>query len=115
MSATGQTLIGVYGKVPSQPDFLRGNAGEWAQAGFDRWFQDAVETLRTEGTALPESPTGFLLAPAGGAAAFVGAFAPSTDAAGRSFPLVLFAPVDARALPDAFPQVVLQHAAFVAA
>ncbi|HVR63528.1 MAG TPA: type VI secretion system-associated protein TagF [Polyangia bacterium] len=115
MTGGEQLLIGVYGKVPSQPDFLRGNAGEWAQAGFDRWFQDAVETLRAEGTALPESGAGFLLAPAGGGAAFVGAFAPSTDAAGRSFPLVVFAPIDARALPDTFPRVVLNHEAFVSA
>lgn len=115
MSVGGQSQIGVYGKVASQPDFLRGNAGEWAQAGFDRWFQDAVETLRTEGTSLPDGPTGFLLAPMGAAQAFVGAFGPSADAAGRSFPLVVFAAIDARDLPESFPLVVLHHAAFVGA
>jgi type VI secretion system protein ImpM len=108
-------VIGLYGKVSSQPDFLRGNAGEFSQAGFDRWFQDAAETLRTEGANLPEAPTGFLLAPAGAAWAFVGALAPSVDAAGRAFPLVVFAQIDARALPDAFSQATAHYGAFVAA
>ena len=40
--------IGVYGKVRSQPDFLRANAGEFSQAGLDRWFQDAVEIMCRE-------------------------------------------------------------------
>lgn len=115
MSDGGQSMIGIYGKVSSQPDFLRGNAGEFSQAGFDRWFQEAIEALRTEGTTLPAAPTGFLLAPAGAPFAFIGAFAPSTDAAGRAFPLAVFAQIDARALPDSFPQVVLHHSAFVGA
>ncbi len=116
MSSSGhEQMIGVYGKVSTQPDFLRGNAGEFSQAGFDRWFQDAVESLRTEGTSLPEAPTGFLLAPAGAPVAFVGAFAPSTDAAGRSFPLVIFTQLDARGLPDGFPRATSQYASFVSA
>jgi type VI secretion system protein ImpM len=115
MSIGGNTMIGVYGKVASQPDFLRGNAGEFSQAGFDQWFQEAVESLRTEGTALPESPTGFLLSPQGSPVAFVGAFAPSTDAAGRSFPLVVFAPIETAMLPDAFPLTPVQYASFVTA
>ena len=34
------TPIGVYGKVASQPDFLRSNAGEFSQCGLDRLLQD---------------------------------------------------------------------------
>jgi type VI secretion system protein ImpM len=115
MSGGGPNTIGIYGKVASQPDFLRGNAGDFSQAGFDRWFQDAVETLSAEGTSLPEAPTGFLLAPEGSPLAFVGAFAPSVDAAGRAFPLVVFAQIAAATLADSFPQVALHHGAFVAA
>ncbi len=86
---------GVYGKVSTQPDFLRAGAGSFSQAGLDRWFQDGMELLRTEGTSLPATPTAFLLAPPESAVAFVGVFAPSADAAGRSFPLVVFSEVDA--------------------
>ena len=87
--------IGVYGKVRSQPDFLRANAGEFSQAGLDRWFQDAMEIIRTEKTALPAGPTAFVLTPSDSGYAFIGAFVPGTDAAGRLFPLAVFATIPA--------------------
>ncbi|MES1205047.1 MAG: type VI secretion system-associated protein TagF [Pseudomonadota bacterium] len=108
-------MIGVYGKVASQPDFLRANAGEFSQAGLDLWFQEAVEALRGESATLPQGPTAFLLAPDAAPAAFVGAFAPSTDAAGRSFPLVVFAQIPRGDLAERFPTVPSEHAAFVQA
>jgi type VI secretion system protein ImpM len=85
--------VGVYGKVPGQADFLRGNAGDFSQAGLDRWFEGAMETMRTDGGRLPDAPTAFLLAPAESRRAFVGVFAPSTDAVGRTFPLIVFTDV----------------------
>ncbi|MEP6651873.1 MAG: type VI secretion system-associated protein TagF [Myxococcales bacterium] len=85
--------VGVYGKVGTQADFLRANAGEFSQAGLDLWFQEAMETLRTEGTQLPQACTGFLLAPSGAASTFLGSFAPTADSAGRSFLLAIFAQI----------------------
>lgn len=105
--------IGVYGKIGSQPDFLRGNAGEFSQAGMDQWFQEAVEGLRTEGTAVPEVATAFMLAPAGASSGFIGAFARSADAAGRAFPLVIFAQVAGARLPETFPTLPRTHDQFV--
>jgi type VI secretion system ImpM family protein len=112
---SGASAIGVYGKVRSQPDFLRANAGEFSQAGLDRWFQDAMEIIRTEKTALPAGPTFFLLTPSGARHAFVGAFVPGTDAAGRLFPLSVFATIPAAGLVDALPALPATHARFVAA
>jgi type VI secretion system protein ImpM len=106
---------GVYGKVSSQPDFLRANAGEFSQAGLDLWFQEAVEALRADGASLPEAPTAFLLAPAAAPAAFIGAFAPSADAAGRSFPLVVFSPIADGDIADTFPVIASVCAPFVQA
>jgi type VI secretion system ImpM family protein len=107
--------IGVYGKVRSQPDFLRANAGEFSQAGLDRWFQDAVEIIRTEKTTLPPGPTGFFLMPPGSRHAFIGAFVPGTDAAGRTFPLSIFATIPAENLADALPALPSKYARFVEA
>jgi len=104
---------GLYGKVATQPDFLRAGAGSFSQAGLDRWFQDGMELLRTEGTSLPATPTAFLLAPPDGALAFVGVFAPSADAAGRTFPLVVFSEVDAAGLPDMLPSLPAAAAPFL--
>lgn len=113
MDGGGSDAIGVYGKIGSQPDFLRGNAGEFSHAGLDQWFQDAVEGLRNEGTAVPEVATAFLLAPGGSSSAFVGAFARSADAAGRAFPLVVFAHVPGATLSEIFPTVTRTHDQFV--
>ncbi|HVY39591.1 MAG TPA: type VI secretion system-associated protein TagF [Polyangia bacterium] len=104
---------GLYGKVATQPDFLRAGAGSFSQAGLDRWFQDGMELLRTERTQLPATPTAFLLAPPDAALAFVGVFAPSADAAGRTFPLVVFSEVDAAGLPDMLPSLPAAAAPFL--
>lgn len=105
--------VGLYGKVPTQPDFLRAGAGAFSQAGLDRWFQEGVELLRSEGTTLPATPTAFLLAPPDGPTAFVGVFAPSADAAGRVFPLVVFSELDAAGLPEALPSLPAATAPFL--
>ncbi len=107
------SAVGLYGKVASQPDFLRAGAGSFSQAGLDRWFQEAMETLRAEGTGLPATPTAFLLAPPDAAVAFVGVFAPSADAAGRAFPLVVFSEIPAAGLGDALPAVPAATAPFL--
>ena len=117
MSTEGRddgTPIGLYGKVASQPDFLRANAGEFSQCGLDRLLQDAMEALRGEGASLPEPPTPFLFAPAG-PTSFVGTFAPSKDSAGRSFPLAIFATVSAARLVDDPSAVLAAHTPFLQA
>jgi type VI secretion system ImpM family protein len=109
----GGSTIGLYGKVRTQPDFLRSNAGEFSQSGLDQWFQEAMETLRAEGTQLPETPTNFLLATPKSSQAFLGVFAPSADAASRSFPLTVFRSLALRDLTDTFPTVTSAYASFV--
>lgn len=109
------TPIGLYGKIGSQPDFFRANAGEFSQAGLDRFFQDAMEALRGEGTAVPESPTAFALGPAGAPQSFVGSFARSSDSAGRAFPLVVFASVPTGDLIDDLPGVLATQELFIQA
>jgi len=108
------TPIGVYGKVASQPDFLRSNAGEFSQCGLDRLLQDAMEAMRAEGATLPEPPTAFLFSPAG-PLSFVGALSPSKDSAGRSFPVTVFAKVAAASLVDDPSAALRAHVPFIQA
>lgn len=107
-------MVGVYGKISTQADFFRANAGEFSHAGLDRWFEEALQNLRTEGGRLPDGTTGFLLAPRGGTTAFVGAFAPSHDGVGRSFPLVIFGEIESVALAGALPSLPSTARSFVA-
>lgn len=106
--------VGLYGKVASQPDFLRAGAGAFCQAGLDRWLQEGVEALRAERTALPPSPVAFLLAPVGAPTAFLGALAPSADAAGRSFPLSFFVEISTTTACEILPSLPEAHAPFLA-
>ncbi len=110
-----QAMLGVYGKVSTQGDFLRLGTGTFSQSGLDRWLEEAMGVLATERLALPTGVTGFFMAPPGASRAFVGAFAPSTDAVGRQFPLVLFAELDAAAASRAFPVLPSSYDAFVRA
>jgi len=96
--------VGLYGKIPTERDFVRINAGDFQHAGLDLWFQQGVETLHGEGTRLPEEPTHFfLVAPTG--AAFVGVCAPGEDAVGRNFPLIISMPLEVRNLIETLPLI----------
>ena len=98
-------MIGLYGKIPAQADFLRVNAGELSRAGLDRWFQEAHEVVHGERARLPDEPACFLLAPGGSRLAFVGALVPSEDAVGRRFPLIAFTQVEVAPLVAHWPAV----------
>lgn len=111
---TEGSAVGLYGKVVSQPDFLRAGAGAFCQAGLDRWLQEGVEALRAERTTLPPSPIAFLLAPAGAPTAFMGVLATSADAAGRSFPLAFFVEISTATALERLPSLPAAYAPFVA-
>ncbi len=96
--------VGLYGKIPSERDFVRINAGNFQHAALDQWFQEGVECLHAERTRLPDEPASFLLVSPGGET-FVGAFRPGEDAVGRGFPLVISVRLEARGLIDALPLV----------
>jgi type VI secretion system ImpM family protein len=112
-SMSGDGAVGVFGKVASQPDFLRAGAGSFSKAGLDRWFQDGMEALRSEKTALPLFPTAFFLVSAESPTAFIGAFSPSVDAAGRSFPLAAFVEVSTAGLSEGLSFLPGNYSSFV--
>lgn len=110
-SSGREPLVGLYGKIPAERDFVRINAGDFQQAGMDLWFQQGVESLHAEGTRLPEEPTHFfLVAPTG--PAFVGVCAPGEDAVGRSFPLIISMPLEVRNLIETLPLIPSIFASF---
>ncbi|HET6432032.1 type VI secretion system-associated protein TagF [Dyella sp.] len=104
--------VGVYGKVASQADFLRVNAGAFAQAGLDRWIAEGLEMIRAERTALPAGPISFLIA-APGAPALIGAFAPAADAAGRASVLAVFVELVREGLADRLSSLPATYAYFI--
>jgi type VI secretion system protein ImpM len=107
--------VGVYGKLPAQADFVRCNTGDLARLGLDRWLQEANEVMTAERLRLPPEPVHFVLSPAGSRAAVLGALAPSTDAVGRSFPLVACAVLDAASLGPSFSGLPTAYESFFGA
>ena len=79
--------VAFYGKIASQADYVRINAGAFAQAGWDAWFQEGVADLQRRGLRLPPEPVSFLLCSRDHLCA--GAFAPGQDALARSFPAIV--------------------------
>jgi type VI secretion system ImpM family protein len=104
--------VGFYGKIAAERDFVRVNAGAFLRAGLDRWFQEAVEHLR--GAGLPAEPACFLLSPDAADRTFIGSLAPSADAVGRAFPVVIFAALEQPPRADAW-RVFLRFASFLQA
>jgi type VI secretion system ImpM family protein len=80
--------LSVLGKIPSEPDFVRGgNVGATGQRFF-RWLGDAVAEQTMAGhRELLQQPMGFLVHTESGSA--LGVMVASRDRVGRSFPLVL--------------------------
>ncbi len=103
---------GIYGKLTAQADFARWNAGDFSRAGLDAWFEEGNGALAAARARLPAEPVCFCLPVPH--AAFIGVFVASTDAVGRSFPLVL---VERVALSDlgVYSQVPSAYGDFLAA
>lgn len=109
--SNGNPVVGVYGKVAAQADFVRINVGELTRLGMDRWFQDAHEVVHGERSRLPDEPAFFAISPAGGRSVLLGTLVPGQDAVGRSFPVIVFAVIDAAAVVD-FPLIPQSYAQF---
>lgn len=93
--------VGVWGKHPGRPDFVRWNAGEVSRLGMDRWLEGAFEVLASERRQLGAEPLSFLFP--GQGEALVGALGPSRDAVGRTFPLMAVARVAMPTLGESYP------------
>ncbi len=92
--APAATGIGLYGKLPSQADFVRINAGGFASGKFDQWLEDGVGSVITaRGTPSDALVTFFAYSPHAPNPC-MGLLGPSRDKVGRHFPAALFAYLD---------------------
>jgi type VI secretion system ImpM family protein len=101
MGGFGTASVGFFGKLPGAGDFVQRRLPAGFVERWDRHFEQAVYASREalgEGwaQAYRASPTWrFLLAPqVCGESAWAGVFGPAEDRVGRSFPMVLAAPLE---------------------
>ena len=90
MEPQAQAPLSLFGKMPSQGDFLRVNMQGAVCAAFEAWLANAVEQARGK---LPTLPVRFMLTLGDAQERVIGAWVPSVDAVGREFPLAAFHPL----------------------
>jgi type VI secretion system ImpM family protein len=89
--------IGMFGKVPSHPDFVRLNAGGTLARSLDQWMQDGLSQMRTRVGKAWElafdraQPLFFLYRDKDPSEALVGVCCPGRDRTGRRYPFSIFA------------------------
>lgn len=95
--------VAILGKLPTFPEYLRVGIADPLVAAFDAWLAHGMDRLmsrssdpRWEESYANGAVHGFVYRKRGGPPGrlLVGAIAPSADVAGRTFPLVVAAPVD---------------------
>lgn len=111
---TERDAVGIYGKIPTQGDFVRINAADAAAQSLDLWVQECLEGLQRAGMEVPAEPTYFLhhrLDPA--VPVTVGAMCRSQDKVGRAYPMVVFARVQPAWLAPRFPGIFVGYGHFL--
>ena len=91
--------VGMFGKLPTEGDFVRYQASGNAWRALDQWIQDGYFLARDRGafnSGYDEARGyAFLFTPLHSAKSLLGYIHPSRDQIGRKFPLVIAAEVDA--------------------
>jgi len=111
-----RAAMGVFGKAPWRAEYIKMRWDGEPFVSFDAWVTDNVEwAARHAGPAFAQASQGgsvnaFVFRPKNAPGALVGAIAASADSAGRSYPLVVAAPlagggVDIAARPEVLPLV----------
>ncbi|MEW5702025.1 MAG: type VI secretion system-associated protein TagF [Candidatus Zixiibacteriota bacterium] len=88
--------VGLFGKLPSHPDFVRLNAGGALPRALDTWFAEGLLEMRRTGAAwevrFDVSPPIFFIFRGGpGTDVLVGVCRPGRDRSGRRYPFAIFA------------------------
>ncbi|MCA9684667.1 MAG: type VI secretion system-associated protein TagF [Myxococcales bacterium] len=107
--------VGLFGKTPSQRDFVRVNIGTQVVRDFDEWLRESVMTLPSFRAHLPPEPLPFLFRAPGGHGFLIGLMRGSADGVGREFPLAVFHHLDGDAHAFNWPGLPRAYAGFMAA
>lgn len=112
---SGAPTVGLFGKTPSQRDFVRVNIGTPVVRAFDEWLRESVMTLPSLRAHLPPEPLPFLFRAPDNAGFLIGVMRGSEDGVGREFPLAVFHHLDGPAHARDWPALPKAYSGFLAA
>ena len=107
--------VGLFGKTPSQRDFVRVNIGGALVTAFDEWLRASVMALPGLRAHLPPETLPFLFRAPQGDEVLIGVMRGSQDGVGREFPLAVFQRVDGSSHALDWPGLPQAYAEFLAA
>jgi type VI secretion system protein ImpM len=107
--------VGLFGKTPSQRDFVRVNIGSPVVGALDEWLRESVMSLPELRAHLPPEPLPFVFRDPGGNGYLVGVMKGSEDGVGREFPLAVFHEFAAADHVHDFSGIPSAYATFIAA
>ncbi|MGH1346941.1 MAG: type VI secretion system-associated protein TagF [Nannocystales bacterium] len=82
--------IGVFGKIPSYPEFIRIGSSGATDRSFERWLQMANDQLARAAVKLSSTPLGFCYRDEDAHSLLIGVIVGSRDKVGRNFPLAVY-------------------------
>lgn len=82
--------VGFFGKIPTQPDFVRSDPYAAIVTPFVQWVQSSVDRLKQAFDDAPAAPVRFIFSDGTNPDLVAGIILPSHDAVGRKFPLVIY-------------------------
>lgn len=82
--------IGVFGKIPSYPEFISIGSRSKTGRSFERWMQMANDQLARAAVELSATPIGFCYRDEDAGSLLIGVLVGSRDKVGRKFPLSVF-------------------------
>nr|WP_255216037.1 type VI secretion system-associated protein TagF [Pseudenhygromyxa sp. WMMC2535] len=105
----------MFGKTPSQRDFVRVNIGMPVVRALDEWLRESVMSLPARRAHLPPESLPFLFRAPDDAGFLIGMMRDSKDGVGREFPLAVFHHLDGPAHAFNWPGIPRAYAGFMAA
>ena len=82
--------IGVFGKIPSYPEFISIGSRGQTDRSFERWMEMANDQLARSAVELSSAPVGFCYRDDDAASMLIGVMVGSRDKVGRRFPLAVY-------------------------
>lgn|GEM_PF-630017 len=111
----GMPTVGLFGKTPSQRDFVRVNIGAPVVRALDEWLRESVMTLPSLRAHLPPEPLPFLFRAPDNAGFLLGVMRGSRDGVGREFPLAVFHRFEGSVHARDWPALPRAYSGFIAA